>query len=250
MFPFHPQEEKAMPRKYYEAYEDRYRQIHEQDLQWFSDSPSPIVAETIRAFGISPRAKLLEIGCGEGRDASFLLAQGFDLLATDISPEAIAYCRRKFPAYAAHFQVADCVGGKLDGTFDFLYAVAVLHMLVDDGDRDAFYRFLRLHLSPGGIALICTMGDGKTERRTDIRTAFDLNERVHEASGKTVHIAGTSCRIVTFTTFEAELAKHGFQVLRQGVTAVEPDFPQMMFAVVGEENGKEKKSAHSADQKL
>ena len=221
-----------MPRKYYEAYDDRYQQVHGQNLQWFSEVPSPIVAETIRAFDLSPQARCLEIGCGEGRDAYPLLAQGVDLLAADVSPEAIGFCRQKFPAFASRFQVADCVAGTLDGQFDFVYAVAVLHMLVSDDDRNAFYRFIREHLLPNGIALICTMGDGTFERQTDVRTAFDLHERIHEASGKAVQIAGTSCRIVNFKTFEAELAQNGFDIIQEGVTAVEPDFPQMMFAVV------------------
>lgn len=221
-----------MSRKYYEAYDDRYQQIHEQNLQWFSETASPIVAETIRAFALSPQAKLLEIGCGEGRDAYPLLSRGFDLLATDISPEAIAFCKGKFPQFASRFQIADCVAGRLDGQFDFVYAVAVLHMLVSDEDRNAFYRFIRGHLAPEGIALICTMGDGTFQRQTDIRRAFDLHERIHEPSGKTVQIAGTSCRIVNFQTFEAELAQNGLDIIKKGITAVEPDFPQMMFAVV------------------
>lgn len=35
-----------------------------------------------------------------------------------------------------------------------------------------------------------------------------------------------------FQTFEAELAQNGLRVIKKGVTVVEPDFPQMMFAVV------------------
>lgn len=221
-----------MSKNYYEAYDDRFKQIHEQNLQWFSKSPSPIVEETIHTFSISPQSKILEIGCGEGRDADYLLKQGYDLLATDVSPEAIDFCKRTFPDFAPHFKVVDCVTEKLENKFDFIYAVAVLHMLVPDNDRNAFYRFIQSHLSADGIALICTMGDGTFERQTDIRTAFDLHERVHEQSGKTVQIAGTSCRIVNFQTFDVELTRNGFDVLEKGVTAVEPDFPQMMYAVV------------------
>lgn len=221
-----------MEKKYYEAYDDRFRQIHEQNLQWFSEAPSPIVTETVSAFSVSPRSKMLEIGCGEGRDAYPLLAKGYDLLATDVSPEAISFCRRKFPDFASHFQVFDCIAGKLNDRFDFIYAVAVLHMLVSDEDRDAFYRFIRLHVTSAGIGLICTMGDGIVERQTDIRTAFDLCKRVHEPSGKTMRIAGTSCRIVHFRTFDEELARNGLNVIKKGLTAVEPDFPQMMYAVV------------------
>ena len=80
-----------MQRKYYEAYDDRYRQIHSQNLKWFDESPSAIVLETIHGFGITKENKLLELGCGEGRDAFPLLQAGFRLLATDISPEAIRF---------------------------------------------------------------------------------------------------------------------------------------------------------------
>ena len=218
--------------KYYTAYDDRYRQVHAQNLQWFQSAPSPIVEETMREFAITAKHKLLEIGCGEGRDAYPLLAQGFDLLATDVSPEAIAYCRKNAPDKAEHFRILDCIGGHLEQSFDFIFAIAVVHMLVPDADRAAFYRFIRDHLNPGGIALIGTMGDGTTERQTDIRTAFQLQTRTHQQSGKEVRIAATSCRMVSFQTFENELCQNGLTVVKKGNTAIEPDFPQMIFAVV------------------
>ena len=36
--------------KYYEAYEKRYRQVHEKQLSWASNQPSPIVLETIEKY--------------------------------------------------------------------------------------------------------------------------------------------------------------------------------------------------------
>ena len=56
-------------RAYYEAYDDRYRQVHGEDLQWFSDEPSSIVSEVIAQFSFNRTATMLELGCGEGRDA-------------------------------------------------------------------------------------------------------------------------------------------------------------------------------------
>ena len=221
-----------MQRKYYEAYDDRYRQIHSQNLQWFYDDPTPIVSEVIRDFGIDKSGKLLELGCGEGRDAIALLRQGYDLLATDISPAAIQFAREKWPEFAKNFAVLDCVAGEMDKKFEFIYAVAVVHMLVEDTDRDAFYTFIRTHLVPNGVALICTMGDGQIQRKTDIHTAFDLQERTHEQTGKPVQIASTSCRVVDFETFRAEIMRNGLQIIREGITAAPPDFPQMMFAIV------------------
>lgn len=216
---------------YYEAYDDRYRQVHGSNLQWFSDSPSPIVGQVMERYGISTASAILELGCGEGRDAGFLLNQGYRVTATDISPAAIRYCAGKYPAFADHFQVLDCVAGEWDGKFDFIYAVAVVHMLVKDAHRAAFYRFIREHLYPGGVALICTMGDGTVERQSDVSAAFDLQERTH-VSGKTLQLAGTSCRMVSWETYLREIRENGLETLEQGLTSVEPDFPVMMYTVV------------------
>jgi cyclopropane fatty-acyl-phospholipid synthase-like methyltransferase len=221
-----------MERNYYEAYDDRYRQVHSQKLQWFDDEPTGIVGEIISKYQITLHHKLLELGCGEGRDAFSLLNNGFNLLATDISTAAIQYCQKKQPEYADRFRILDCVAGTLEGKFDFIYAVAVVHMLVLDEDRDAFYTFIRNHLTTNGVALICTMGDGETERQTDIRTAFDLQKRTHEQTGLELNIASTSCRMVSFSTFEKELKNNKLKIRETGITNASPDFPVLMYAVV------------------
>ena len=226
-----------MERKYYEAYDDRYRQIHAEGLQWAYENPSPIVMETVREFGIDKSCRILELGCGEGRDAYALLKAGYNLLATDISAEAIAYDRRKWPEYAENFALLDCIAGEMDEKFRFIYAVAVVHMLVEDQDRDGFYAFIRDHLTEDGIALICTMGDGKFERKTDPEKAFDLQDRTHEQSGRKVQIASTTCRMVSFETLHRELFRNGLIILKEGITAAMPDFSELMYAVVKKENG-------------
>lgn len=227
-----------MKRKYYEAYDERYRQVHSENLQWFYDDPTPIVEETILKYGINGNSRLLELGCGEGRDAFPLLAKGYRLLATDISLEAIDFAKNKRPEMSKHFSVLDCIGGQLQEKFDFIYAVAVLHMLVEDTDRDAFFSFIRKHLNPKGIALICTMGDGNMERQTDINTAFDLQKRTHEQTGKEIEIASTSCRVVSFETLRKELNRNQLSLIQDGLASAPPDFPVLMYAIV---KGQDKK---------
>lgn len=221
-----------MEKKYYEAYDDRYRQVHQENLQWFADEPSPIVGEVLNRFSVPESAKILEIGCGEGRDAIALLKAGYDVMATDVSLAAIAYAKTRFPDFAERFRVLDCLKETLHERFDFLYAVAVVHMLVPQEDRDGFYRFIRAHLKEDGLALIGTMGDGEMERQSDVARAFELQERTHEQTGKKVCIAGTSCRIVSWIHFKDEIQRNGLEIVESGMTSVEPDFPVMMYAVV------------------
>lgn len=217
-------------RKYYTAYDERYKTVHARGLSWSSDVATPIVLEMLDKFQIKQDDKILEIGCGEGRDARAVLARGFQLMATDISSMAIDYCKKQMPQYKSHFSVLDCLTEKLDIKFNFIFGVAVLHMFVIDKDRDNFYRFIYEHLTEAGVALICTMGDGEFEMQSDISTAFTLQERNHE-SGK-ILVAGTSCRMVSFSTFEKELHRNHFTIIEKGITSSMPDFNSLMYVVV------------------
>jgi len=217
-------------KKYYEAYDERYKTVHEKNLRCMGYTHSEIVTEIINKFGICRDDDILEIGCGEGRDSIVLLKNGYDLLATDVSPQAIAYCKKQYKDFADAFQVLDAVNGTHDKKYDFICSVAVIHMLVLDKDRKAFCSFIYEHLNENGIALICTMGDGKTERMTNISKAYDMSERTFE--GNTMLVAETSCRIVTFDTFENELKDSHFQIVEKGLTSVGTQFPSMMYAVV------------------
>ena len=219
-----------MQRKYYEAYDERYKTIHGRGVSWSSDQCTPCVMDIIRRYHITTDMRLLEIGCGEGRDAKTVLDHGYHLLSTDVSPEAIRYCQDRFPQYKDRFRVMDCLSCGLPDQFDFIYAVAVVHMLVPDLDRDGFYQFIRNHLTEEGIALICTMGDGTTEMKSDVRQAFELQERNHETG--TVSVACTSCRMVSFQTFKQELSRNGLSVLESEITGCLPDFDRLMYAVV------------------
>ncbi len=216
---------------YYEAYDQRYRAVHEKGLSWASEAPTPLVREILDRFGVSMDAKLLEMGCGEGRDARALLRKGRDLTAGDISEEAIDYCRAKAPEFADRFKVMDCLYGEAPERYDFIYAVAVLHMLVRDEDRDAFYGFIRTHLLPGGKALVLSMGDGETERAGDPDKAFDLVPREHPEAG-TLMLPATSARMVSFEIFEREIRRNGFRILEKGLTASPPEFDSLLYAVI------------------
>lgn len=217
-------------RKYYEAYEDRYKTAHEKGVSWAQMKNTPIVMDIISRYHLHPEHSLLEIGCGEGRDSSIVLENGFNLMATDISPEAINYCKKKMPDFESKFMVLDCLSSDLDMKFDFIYSIAVIHMFVLDEDRNGFYQFIHSHLKSDGIALICSMGDGKYEMQSDISNAFEIQEREHE-SGKMM-VAGTSCRMVSFSTFENELLRNGLKIIEKGITSALPNFNSLMYAVV------------------
>lgn len=218
--------------KYYEAYDKRYRQVHAEKLSWASDASSPIVKDIIERYSIGKECSMLELGCGEGRDALPLLNEGYDLLATDISPEAVDYCIAKDERFRDNFRVLNACVDTLDQKFDFIYAVAVIHMLVLQSDRDAFLRFIKNHLTENGLALILTQGDGESEYTSDPSAAFDDVLRTHGETGRRLSIASTTYKMVGFPSFEKELTENGFELVEKGMTSIYPDFPTMMYALV------------------
>ena len=160
------------------------------------------------------------------------MQQGYDILASDISPEAISFCKKKVPEYAGKFMVLNACEDSRDETYDLIYSIAVLHMLVLEEDRNKFLTFVREHLNEEGYGLLLSMGDGEMEYSSDISNAFDKQERVHAETGTKVCIVSTSCRVVSFQTLERELEKNNLLVVEKGITSIEPGFPVIMYVLV------------------
>lgn len=216
-------------KKYYEAYDQKYQIILEKGHSWSSNTPTPIVYNVMQKYNLSS-SSILEIGCGEGRDALYLLKKGYGVTASYISAEAINYCKLQNPDYCDHFIILDCINDEHEYRYDFIYSVAVIHMLVNDNDRNSFYRFIHDHLNANGVALICSMGDGVNESVSDTSKAFDLVERSHESG--IINVTATSLRMINFNTFENEIISNNLSIIEKGITSSFPDFNHLMYAVV------------------
>ncbi len=219
-----------MSKEYYKAYDERYKTVHKKGELWFGNEPSPIVKEIIEKYSVKKSSPILEIGAGEGRDAISLINSNFNILAIDVSPVAIEKCKSLCKNHADSFRVLDFVCDCLPQKFDFIYSIAVLHMLVEQEHRTAFYNFIKNHLNEGGIALITTMGDGQTEFETDVSKAFDLVER--DFKGGKINVANTSCKTVTDKTFKMEIKSCRFEIIEFGHTEIKDHFSDMAYAVV------------------
>ena len=217
-------------RRYYEAYDERYKTIHGMGSSWFGDEPTSVVEKTAIKYGIAKSVPVLEIGCGEGRDSVYLLEKGYDLTASDVSPEAIRYCKSKYPQFTDSFKCFDCLDCKTAQKYSFIYSVAVIHMLVDAKDRMDFYRFISEHLTCDGIALVCSMGDGNLIINTDSEKAFEPALR-NSPVGK-IQVASTTCKTVSFECFEEEIIASGAKIIESGFTETK-EYGTMMYAVIG-----------------
>jgi tellurite methyltransferase len=106
---------------------------------------------------ITPGMRVLDAGCGGGRNLVYLLREGFDVHAIDEDPQAIVYVRDMAAALAPDLQPAqirlDAVERMSfpDAWFDVVISNAVLHFARDDQQFDAMVRDMWRVLKPGGM---------------------------------------------------------------------------------------------------
>lgn len=221
-------------KKYYEAYDERYKKVHsEKNLAWAGEGHSPSIEKLLQKYGANKNSSILEIGCGEGQNAIYLLSKGYNILASDVSPEAISWCKKKALSKGVNeksFFVMDVLSNNLRKKFDFIYSVAVLHMLVEDEDRHKFLQFIFNHLKAEGKAFVIVMGDGVETRKTDKSKAFELADRPF--GDETIQVATTSCRMVTWEEFLSELDRANLKVLHHYVDKTIAGFDVSMVAEV------------------
>lgn len=222
-----------MIEKYYKAYDKRYKQLHERNLSWENDVQTEIVEQIIKKYKISKTDSILEIGCGEGRDSKILINKGYNLLATDVSEEAINYCKQIDENHSNNYEVLDVLDcDTFKDRFNFIYSIACLHMLVLDDDRKKYFDFIHNHLKNNGYALVLTMGDGIKESSSDINNAWEDTERVHQKTNEIINVATTSCRIVNFETLEQEIKDSNLLIIEKGITQIIPNFPEIMYVLI------------------
>lgn len=79
-----------------------------------------------------PGARILEIGCGVGRNLNYLFSNGYDLLSgVEINAMAVELMKRHYPDMTRHADiytapVEEIVGKFSDNQFDLIYTMALL----------------------------------------------------------------------------------------------------------------------------
>jgi len=109
---------------------DDWIQAWKEDPEWGrSLKPSPLVQYLVKEDRKSNlKGKLLEIGCGNGRDSIAFGKEGYDVIGIDISPEAIKAAKKNNKLKNVKFEVGDAESLKFeDQQFNLIYSLSVLH---------------------------------------------------------------------------------------------------------------------------
>jgi SAM-dependent methyltransferase len=158
-----------------------------------------------------------DIGCGTGRLAPYLAAQGLAPRGVDLSPEMIRVARRDYPGH--QFEVADLRALPFDdGALDGLVAWYSLMYLRPEARDQAFGELARL-LKPGGY----------------VATAYKSGDDARRRGGGSLGLGiGFSIYWLSRGEIESRFTGAGFTIVFWGGRPADPDEPQPQGYLIAE----------------
>lgn len=148
--------------------------------------------DTLRRYGAGPR--VLDLGCGTGRDAAYLHRAGRTVTGADLSSSMLDYARERHAG--PEYRRADLRGFAL-GTFDAVVCLdsALLYCHTND-ELDGFLASCHRALAPGGL-LVAEMRNGAYFLgRTDLLDTPAVNAFTWRGTGyrstTTLHVDRTA----------------------------------------------------------
>ena len=172
----------------------------DQPAHTFAYLQAPILALLDRQKNVC----ILDLGCGNGYLANFLITQGFNAYGTDASEEGIAIAKQANPG---RFFIQDISSGELPAElrplkFDTVISTEVIEHLYDPA---GFVAFCKKILNPGGELIISTPYHGYLKNL--MLSVFDKWDHHHSPGWQGGHI-----KFWSKATLSDLLAKQGFKV--------------------------------------
>ncbi len=130
----------------------------------------------VKITGILPGGKILDLGAGDGRQALYLAAQGFEVTAVDLSEAALEKLQRLAAQQGLKIttELADLNSWSMHNEYDAILAIAVLQHLKHDSALRILNE-IKARTNPGGVNIITAFtktGDRYVVDRVEDPEAF------------------------------------------------------------------------------
>ena len=132
-------------------YDSRYRG---EDYYW-GLCPNRLCYEVMKLLPPIRPYRMLDIGCGEGKDSVFMAKCGYNVTAFDISDEGIKKAKRlaEHNHVDVNFLRADIDDFRFDGEYDIIFSSGVLHFIKPQ-KRAELCEKMKAHTTPGGFDVL------------------------------------------------------------------------------------------------
>ncbi len=132
-------------------YDERY----ERPGYYWGKAPSQTCYRVLQLLPPDRPLRLLDIGCGEGRNAVFFARNGYHVTAFDASPKGVEKTKQLAHDAGVPIEafVADINEFRLTGPFDVLFSTGVLQYVPPERRKDLLANY-RTYTSPGGLNVL------------------------------------------------------------------------------------------------
>lgn len=146
-------------------------------VYWADLKPNPLLLDWLGKHPAGAGKRAITIGCGLGDDAEVLMQLGYQVVAFDISPSAIAMCRQRYPDSKVDYRVADLFDYPAEWRrhFDLVYecnTVQILH----GPDRARSIEAIAELVAPEGDVIVSCRSRNRGEQLDAFPLALDRDE--------------------------------------------------------------------------
>ncbi|MFA6240226.1 MAG: class I SAM-dependent methyltransferase [Candidatus Hydrogenedentales bacterium] len=139
---------------------DRFYADRSRPVPFFVEAPDENLVEYFETKRMTP-GRVLELGCGPGRNALYFAKRGCTVDAVDVSPAAIEWARERAKARGlnVNFVCESVFDFAVDpGAYDIVYDAGCLHH-IPPHRRFQYVPIIERALNPGGLfGLVCMRG--------------------------------------------------------------------------------------------
>jgi SAM-dependent methyltransferase len=191
--------------------------------EMFGEEPSEPARKTAELFKNEGETKILELGCGQGRDTIFFAKNGFQITALDYSEKAVNTLIEKAQVSGlSPLVIALCHDIRtplpfVGNSFDACYSHMLFCMALTTSELEYLIREIKRVLKPGGLCVYTVRHTGDSHYKKGIPWGEDMGEIggfiVHFFSREKVERLAKGYEIVSIDTFEeGELPRKLFRV--------------------------------------
>ncbi len=127
---------------------------------FWGTEPSSLVRDLVGRVGSVEGWRVLDLGCGEGKNSDYLWRLGAQVTGIEVSALALANARRAFPHSGVHWRHSDVRVETFEpGAYDLVIAYGLLHCLADEDEVRQVVSALRRATKPGGRHVVCAFND-------------------------------------------------------------------------------------------
>lgn len=139
-------------------FDERERRYGREEYYWGTE-PNDLARETVEHAPDRETPTLVDVGAGEGRDAVFFAEQGFDVLATDVSPNGLVKAERLAAERDVSIRTREADVNDLTlPSVDVFYSCGAVQYLRPDNRVEQFAKF-REATTPGGLHVVFAFVD-------------------------------------------------------------------------------------------